>query len=84
MQPEEIKAMVEAELAGASASVKSDGSHYELTVICDAFAGQGRLQREQQINRILAEAITSGAVHALSNRLYTQAEWETASKLQVS
>lgn len=84
MQAEEIKALVDASLPGSQVVVKSDGSHYELTVVSESFAGLNRLRREQQINALLGPAITSGAIHALTNRLYTPEEWEQASKLQVS
>ncbi len=84
MQPEDVKALIEAALPGADVTVNSDGSHYELTVVSEAFADLSRLRREQQINAVLADAITSGSIHAVSNRLYTPEEWEQASKLQVS
>jgi acid stress-induced BolA-like protein IbaG/YrbA len=84
MQPEEVKAKIEAGIPGAEVSVKSDGSHYEVTVISEAFDGKTRLKKEQMVNGTLINEITSGAIHALNIRPYTPAEWATASKLQVS
>ena len=84
MQPEDVKTKIEAEIPGAEVSVKSDGSHYEVTVVSEAFVGKGRLQREQMMNAILHDAITSGLIHAVQNRPYTPEEWATASKLQIS
>lgn len=84
MQPEELKAMVEAELPNSVVTVRSDGSHYELTVVSDAFAGKSRLQREQMVNACLADIIRSGAIHAVNIRPHTPDEWASASKLQIS
>lgn len=84
MQPEDVKVKIEAAIPGAEVSVKSDGSHFEVTVISEAFAGKGRLQREQMINAVLLDAITSGVIHAVQNRPFTPDEWATASKLQIS
>ena len=84
MQPEEVKALIEAAIPGATVTVHSDGSHFEITVVSEAFDGLARLRREQQINAALLEPITSGVIHAVSSRLYTPEEWNRASKLQVS
>ncbi|WP_269516463.1 BolA family protein [Brevundimonas subvibrioides] len=42
-------------------------SHFNLTVVSSAFAGQGRVQRQRAVNALLAEEM-AGPVHALSIR----------------
>jgi BolA protein len=48
-------------------------SHFNLTVVAAAFAGQGRLQRQRAVNALLREEL-AGPVHALSIRALTPEE----------
>ena len=85
MQPEEIKQLIEAEIAGSEVSVKVDDSgHYWLTVVSEVFAGKTPLNKERMVHAALGDAVTSGAIHAIHIKPYTPEEWATASKLQVS
>ena len=48
-------------------------SHFNVTVVSAAFAGQGRVQRQRAVNALLREEL-AGPVHALSIRALTPAE----------
>ncbi|MEN5144789.1 BolA family protein [Brevundimonas diminuta] len=48
-------------------------SHFQLTIISEAFAGQGRVARQRAVNAVLKEEL-SGPVHALSIRAQTPQE----------
>ena len=48
-------------------------SHFNVTVVSAAFAGQGRVQRQRAVNDLLREEL-AGPVHALSIRALTPAE----------
>ncbi len=48
-------------------------SHFNLTIVSDAFAGMGRVQRQRAVNAVLAAEL-AGPVHALSIRARTTAE----------
>ena len=48
-------------------------SHFQLTIVSDAFAGQGRVARQRAVNAAL-KAELSGPVHALSIRALTVEE----------
>ena len=48
-------------------------SHFNLTIVSEAFAGQGRVQRQRSVNAVLAEEL-AGPVHALSIRAWTPDE----------
>ena len=52
-------------------------SHFNVTVVSAAFAGQGRVQRQRAVNALLREEL-AGPVHALSIRALTPAEAATA------
>jgi len=84
MQPETIKELIEAGLEGCEAQVTGDGSHFDAIVIAELFAGKSLLDKQRTVYGTLGDRITSGEIHALSIKAYTPAEWEKASKLQVS
>lgn len=48
-------------------------SHFNLTVVSQAFEGQGRVQRQRTVNALLREEL-AGPVHALSVRALTPDE----------
>ena len=48
-------------------------SHFNLTIVSAAFAGQGRLARQRAVNAALAVEL-AGPVHALSIRALTPDE----------
>jgi BolA protein len=49
-------------------------SHFKVVVVSDAFEGQPRVRRHQQVNAVLAEELEAG-LHALSMETLTAAEW---------
>lgn len=52
-------------------------SHFNLTVVSEAFEGQGRVQRQRAVNAALSAEL-AGPVHALSIRAMTPAEADAA------
>jgi Predicted transcriptional regulator, BolA superfamily len=67
MDPQQIKALIEAGLPGASAHVVSnDGVHFQARIVCAAFEGKPLIQRHRMVNALLQEYLDSGAVHAIS------------------
>jgi BolA protein len=49
-------------------------THFKVTLVSSAFAGQGRVKRHQALYGLLADEL-SGGVHALALHLFTPAEW---------
>jgi BolA protein len=48
-------------------------SHFNLTIVSEAFSGVGRVQRQRSVNVVLAEEL-AGPVHALSIKAQTPDE----------
>jgi len=48
-------------------------SHFQLTIVADAFEGQSRVARQRAINAVLREEL-AGPVHALAVRALTSGE----------
>ena len=77
MQREEIEIMLRDNIADAEITVKSDdNTHFEAIIISDVFQNKKLLERQRLVYAIVGSHITSGAIHALSFKTYTQQEWK--------
>ena len=77
MQPAEIAALIQAELANADARVASaDNTHFEAVVISPDFEGKRPIQRHQMIYACLGDRM-GGEIHALSIQAFTPDEWQS-------
>lgn len=84
MEPNEIKKLIEKDFPDCEISVEGDGSHFQATVVGSVFEGKSPLQKQKLVYASLGDKITSGEIHAMTIKAYTQKEWETAKKLQLS
>lgn len=57
------------------ARVEGDGYHYQVTIVSDSFIGKSAVMRQQWVYKLLKEYITGGALHAITMKTWTQAEW---------
>ncbi|CZF78340.1 BolA family iron metabolism protein IbaG [Grimontia marina] len=81
MEPTEIKAILEQALTLDEIHVKGDGSHFEVIAVGDMFDGMPRVKKQQTIYGPLMEHIRTNAIHALSIKALTPAEWARDKKL---
>lgn len=49
-------------------------SHFNVTLVSEAFSGLSLVKRHQKVYKLLAEEL-AGGVHALALHLYTAQEW---------
>ncbi len=70
--------LVEQAIAGAQAEITGDGSKFEARVVTDEFEGLSTLKRHKMVYAVLDEHIKSGAIHALTIKAFTKAEWADA------
>jgi len=83
MTPEELQSLLSDGLKEATVIADGDGSHFQVTVVSNQFDGLRPVKRQQMVYSLLTEHITSGDLHAIGIKAYTESEWKTASKLQV-
>lgn len=83
MEVDQIKQLIENGLPGVEARVTGDGSHYEAVVIGECFDGQSMVAQQKMVYATVNEHITSGAIHALTIKTYTPAQWEKANQFQI-
>ncbi|UTA48825.1 BolA/IbaG family iron-sulfur metabolism protein [Simiduia sp. 21SJ11W-1] len=74
MQPQEIKALIEAAIAESQVEVSIAGSHVNLVVVSPAFEGMRPVQKQQLVYKALSEQIASGVIHAVNMQTLTPAE----------
>lgn len=68
MNESEIRQLLEAGLGNSDIRMTSDGNKLMLFISADAFAGLGRVKRQQLVYDLLKEKIGSGEIHAVSMR----------------
>lgn len=76
LENEQIKSLLESHFSGSQVVVEGDGYHYQVMVVSDTFEGLTKVKRNQEVYKILNEHIKSGALHALSIKPFTSAEWQ--------
>ena len=75
METSEVKKIIEAGISGCEATVTADGSKYTAIVVSDEFEGKTMLAEQKMVYALLNEYITSGVIHAVTIKAYTQSEW---------
>ena len=82
MDLELVKSKLISELNLNDAIIKSDGSHFNITVIGSCFDGVSRVKQQQMVLKLLSDHIADGSMHAVSIKVYTPEAWEKDKKLQ--
>ncbi|MEK6749347.1 MAG: BolA/IbaG family iron-sulfur metabolism protein [Pseudomonadota bacterium] len=82
MLVDDIKVLIEAHIPAAQAFVEGEGCNVRVTVVSPAFEGKSLLQQQRTVNESVAHLIASGALHALSIKSYTPAQWASLSAAQ--
>ncbi|MBR9910539.1 MAG: BolA/IbaG family iron-sulfur metabolism protein [Gammaproteobacteria bacterium] len=75
MSPEQIKELLQAQIADAEVEVNVDGSHVNLVVVSPAFEGLSPVKKQQLVYAVLQEQIASGTIHAVNMKTYTPEQW---------
>ncbi|WP_347332798.1 BolA family protein [Marinimicrobium locisalis] len=76
MQPEQIKALVEAQVPDSEVEVGVDGSHINLVVVSPAFRDMSTVKKQQLVYSALSESIAEGTIHAVHMKTLTPEEWQ--------
>lgn len=78
MQPNDVKALLEARLEDCDFYIQGEGCNFQVIAVGEVFDGLSPVKRQQLIYSALADEIASGAVHAVSIKTYTPAQWVSA------
>ena len=73
INPEQIKAWIEAGLPCERVEVAGDGHHFEAVIVSAVFRNKSRVERHQMVYTVLGERMRAD-IHALSMRTLTPEE----------
>jgi acid stress-induced BolA-like protein IbaG/YrbA len=79
MMSEELKVLLENELPGCFSQIEIKGSHFNILVVSGLFNGKRAIKRQQMIYAVLEKYISSGAIHAINMKLFSEEEWQLQS-----
>ncbi len=83
MTPQEIKQLVEASINAQTVEVSGEGTMFDVTVVSNDFEGKLPVKKQQMVYASVNDKISSGEIHALTIKTFTEKEWQTASKLKI-
>jgi len=66
MTEQEIINLIQQGLPDAQVFLEGEGCNFKITVISPAFANKSLIQQHRMVKELLSEAITSGALHAVT------------------
>lgn len=75
MTAEQLKHLIATRVDCEHLDVNGDGHHWFATIVSSEFEGKNRVARHQVVHAALDEELASNAVHALSMKNFTPAEW---------
>ena len=75
MDAEQIQTLIAAGLPCEHVQVEGDGRHWFAVIVSAQFEGKRHIARHQMVYATLESEMQSEAVHALSMRTFTPAEW---------
>lgn len=78
MDAEQIRQLIAAALPCEHLQVEGDGRHWFAVIVSAQFEGKRHIARHQMVYATLESQMQSEAVHALSMRTFTPAEWAAA------
>ncbi|WP_110709831.1 BolA family protein [Salinicola sp. CR57] len=78
MQPSDVKSRLESQIDGCEFHIQGGGCNFQVIAVGDVFDGMSPVKRQQLIYGALSDEIASGALHAISIKTFTPAQWESA------
>ncbi len=75
METTEVQKIIQAGINDSEVKVTAGGSKYTAIVVSDEFEGKTMVAEQKMVYALVNEYIQSGAIHALTIKAYTKAEW---------
>lgn len=76
MEIAEVRSLIETGLPGCQLSVDGEGCNFSVVVVGEIFEGLTPVQRQQKVLATVREPLSTGALHAISMKVYTPSEWQ--------
>lgn len=75
MEISEVRQLIETALPDCKMSVDGEGCNFSVKVVSTAFEGLSPVKRQQLVLAALEGPLSTGALHAVSMKVYTPEEW---------
>ncbi|MGR0279567.1 BolA family protein [Marinomonas dokdonensis] len=75
MNANEVKQLLETALKDCQVIAEGEGCNFQVVVVSSEFEGLMTVKRQQLVYAHLQEAIASGAIHAVTMKTYTPAQY---------
>lgn len=79
MDAEQVKQIIEQQLAGTQVIPSGEGCSFQVTVIGDLFVGLSPVKKQQLVYGCLTDQIADGSIHAIGIKAYTPDQWQRVS-----
>ncbi|HSP59390.1 MAG TPA: BolA family protein [Halomonas sp.] len=76
MQPNDVKTLLESRIDGCEFHIQGEGCNFQVVAVSELFEGLSAVKRQQMVYGALTDEIASGALHAISIKAYTPAQWQ--------
>jgi len=71
----EVKVLLEGAIENCQVIAEGEGCNFQLTLISDVFEELPTVKRQQLVYSYLQDAISSGAIHAVTMKTYTSEQY---------
>lgn len=75
MEIAEVRQLIETGLPGCDLTVEGEGCSFSVVVVSESFAGLTPVKRQQKVLSTVNAPLSTGALHAISMKVYTPEEW---------
>jgi acid stress-induced BolA-like protein IbaG/YrbA len=75
MEIAEVRQLIEAGIPGCEVTVSGEGCSFSVVVVDEVFAGMSPVKRQQRVLATVSQPLSTGALHAISMKVYTPSEW---------
>jgi acid stress-induced BolA-like protein IbaG/YrbA len=75
MEIAEVRQLIEAGIPGCEVTVYGEGCSFSAVVVAEVFAGMSPVKRQQRVLATITQPLSTGALHAISMKVYTPSEW---------
>ncbi|OSM01679.1 BolA family protein [Magnetofaba australis] len=75
MEPDLVQQRLSEAISCDHIDVGGDGRHFEAMIVSAEFEGKSLVQRHQLVYKALGDYMSDDAVHAMSMKTLTPAEW---------
>jgi acid stress-induced BolA-like protein IbaG/YrbA len=77
MDPERIRQIIGEAIEATEIQVQGDGSHFDILIVSEAFAGLSPVKKQQMVYAPLNPYIADGSLHAINMKTLTPEEWQS-------